>query len=58
MYIHRLILMFVLGAFLFSPIIIDWWVDSTGSWYRPFALWLVLIGISIWILRWEEEDES
>ncbi len=62
MYTHRLILLFVFAAFLVSPVIIDWWLAPGGAWYRPFALWLILIGISVWLQRWQddqnEEDDS
>ncbi len=57
MYIHRLILLFVFVIFLVSPAIIDWWLSPTGAWYRPYALWLLLIGASIWLQRWQEDDE-
>ena len=23
---------------LFSPAIMDWWIDATGAWYRPISL--------------------
>ncbi len=58
MYTHRLILLFVFAAFLVSPVIIDWWLAPAGAWYRPFALWLILIGVSIWLQRWHEEEED
>lgn len=62
MYTHRLILLFVFAAFLFSPMIIDWWLKPTEAWYRPFAIWLILIGISIFLnsfsLRQEHVQQS
>ncbi len=59
MYSHRLTLLLVFAAFLVSPAIIDWWLAPAGAWYRPFALWLILIGGSIWIQRTQDdEDES
>lgn len=58
MYIHRLILLFVFAAFLFSPVIIDWWLEPTGAWYRPYAIWLILIGVSIWLQRWQDKDSK
>jgi len=42
-------LVFVFAIFLFSPVIIDWWLEPTGAWYRPYAIWLILIGISIFL---------
>jgi len=36
MYIYRLVLLLVVGIYLFSPAIMDWWIDATGAWYRPY----------------------
>lgn len=51
MYIDRLILLFVAGAFLLSPIVIDWWSASGTAWYRPFVIWVLLIVLAFWIAR-------
>ena len=56
MYSHRLILLFVFAVFLFSPAIIGWWLEPTSAWYSPFAIWLILIGLSIWLERWQEHN--
>ncbi|MCP5326642.1 MAG: hypothetical protein H7A09_10025 [Oceanospirillaceae bacterium] len=57
MYAHRLILLFVFAIFVFSPVIMDWWLAPGGAWYRPYAVWLILIAVSIWLERWQEDDE-
>ena len=31
MYIYRLVLLLVVGIYLFSPAIMDWWIDATGA---------------------------
>lgn len=49
MYIDRLVLLFIAGAFLLSPAIIEWWSEGGTAWYRPYIIWMVLIGISFWI---------
>lgn len=46
MYIYRLVLLLVVGIYLFSPAIMDWWIDATGAWYRPYMLWLILIVVT------------
>ncbi|MFC6572788.1 hypothetical protein ACFQDJ_16295 [Pseudomonas brassicacearum] len=46
MYIYRLVLLLVVGIYLFSPAIMDWWIDATGAWYRPYLLWLILIVVT------------
>ena len=30
MYIYRLVLLLVVGIYLFSPAIMDWWIDATA----------------------------
>ncbi|MFT6260446.1 MAG: hypothetical protein ACJAYK_000197 [Crocinitomicaceae bacterium] len=56
MYFHRLILLLVSAGFIASPVIIDWWLSESGSWYSPFALWLILIGGSVLLQHWQEKD--
>lgn len=51
MYIDRLILLFVAGAFLLSPIVIDWWSANGSAWYRPYLIWMLLIALAFWIAR-------
>lgn len=57
MYTYRVILLLVFAMFVFSPIIIDWWLAPTDAWYRPFAVWLVLIVLSIALQRWQDRYE-
>ena len=42
MYVDRLIALFVVGAFLLSPLIIDWWSEGGSAWYRPYTIWAML----------------
>lgn len=49
MYIDRLVLLFIAGAYLLSPAIIEWWSEGGTAWYRPYLIWLILIVISFWI---------
>jgi hypothetical protein len=49
MYIDRLVLLFIAGAYLLSPAIIEWWSDGGTAWYRPYLIWLGLIMLSFWI---------
>lgn len=51
MYFDRLIILFVIGAFLLSPIIIDWRSDELVVWYKPFVVWLTLIVMALWVAR-------
>ncbi|MBK6756275.1 MAG: hypothetical protein KBF23_02350 [Agitococcus sp.] len=49
MYIDRLVLIFIAGAYLLSPAIIEWWSLGGEAWSRPFVIWLFLIIISYWV---------
>lgn len=49
MYIDRPVMLFIIGVYLLSPAIIEWWSDGGTTWYRPYLIWLVLIGLSYWI---------
>ncbi len=51
MYIDRLVLIFIAGAYLLSPTVIEWWSLGGAAWARPFIIWLVLILISYWISK-------
>ncbi|MDF1779875.1 MAG: hypothetical protein P1U67_01135 [Alcanivoracaceae bacterium] len=56
MYTDRLLIIFILGTYLLSPAIIQWWSDGGQSWFRPFMVWLALIGLSYWIARSRDFD--
>ncbi len=49
MYTDRLLIIFILGTYLLSPAIIDWWSEGGRAWYRPYLIWLGLIALSYWI---------
>ena len=43
MYIYRLVLLLVIGIYLFSPAILEWWITFGEQWYQPWILWFILI---------------
>ena len=49
MYIYRVVFLLILAIYVFSPVVIDWWIAPDSSWYRPYALWFGIIVISIWL---------
>lgn len=49
MYIYRLVFLLVLTLYMFSPVVTEWWAEPGSTWYRPYIIWLALIGISIWL---------
>jgi hypothetical protein len=57
MYDYRVALLIVVGLYIFSPVIIDWWLAPNGAWYRPFAFWFFLIAIYIWVEMRRGPDE-
>ena len=57
MYIYRLVLILVVGIYLFSPAIMDWWIDPNGVWYRPYLLWLILIVVTFILQSQRDADE-
>lgn len=57
MYIYRLVLLLVVGIYLFSPAIMDWWIDPNGVWYRPYLLWLILIVVTFILQSQRDADE-
>jgi O-antigen/teichoic acid export membrane protein len=57
MYIYRLVLLLVVGIYLFSPTIMDWWIDANGEWYRPYLLWLILIVVTFILQSPRDADE-
>lgn len=57
MYVDRLILIFVLAAYLLSPVIINWWSNGGTEWYQPFTVWAILIAVSYWVARSRDLDD-
>ncbi len=57
MYVYRLLFLMVLGIYVFSPMIMTWWLEPGGSWYRPYLLWLIVIGLSFWLSRQRGPDD-
>lgn len=57
MHIYRLVLLLVIGIYLFSPAIMNWWTANADPWYRPYILWLVLIGLTV-LLQGRRDADS
>lgn len=49
MYIYRLVFLLVLAIYIFSPNIMNWWIEPGSAWYRPFLIWLALVGLALWL---------
>ena len=50
------VIIFILGTYLLSPAIIDWWSEGGRAWYRPYLIWLGLIALSYWIAKSKDVD--
>ena len=57
MFVYRLVSILIVGTYLLSPLMIDSWDESDQSWYRPFAIWLLLILLAAWLELRREPDE-
>ena len=57
MYIYRLVLILVVGFFLFPPAIMEWWTPAGSVWYRPYLLWLILIVVTFILQSQQDADE-
>lgn len=57
MYIDRLVILFIIGAYVLSPAIARWWIEAGATWYRPYLIWVILIGLSYWITKSRDLDE-
>lgn len=51
MYVYRLVFLLILAIYLFSPVIMEWWIGPQSAWYRPYLVWAIVIAIAIWLER-------
>lgn len=49
MYIYRLVFLLILGVYIFSPVIMDWWIAPGSAWYRPYIIWALIIALAYWL---------
>ncbi len=57
MHFYRLLIVLVIGGYLLSPILDQWWPDAATPWYRPFIIWAALILIVAILERRRRQDE-
>jgi hypothetical protein len=46
---ERIVVFIVLGIFVFSPSVSNWWKGEFVSWYHVYLPWFFLILAAIWI---------
>ena len=56
MHIYRLILLLVIGIYLFSPAIMDWCTTGHDFWLRPYLVWLALIILTFFLQGKRDAD--
>jgi len=49
MYIYRVVFLLILAIYVFSPVILDWWILPGSAWYRPYVLWFAVIVMGMWL---------
>ncbi len=57
MQFYRLFFALLLGTYLLSPMIQDWWYGSPSLWYRPYVIWGILILCAMLLERRRRHDE-
>ncbi|GAA3893395.1 hypothetical protein GCM10022228_00640 [Halomonas cibimaris] len=57
MYVYRIMLFFVFGGYLLSPLLMSGWGDPDIAWYRPFLIWGGLIALTLWLEQKRKLDE-
>lgn len=58
MYTDRLLIFFILGAYLLSPSLLKWWTGSQPGWYQPYVIWGLLIGLTWWVTRHQRDTRD
>lgn len=58
MYIDRLLILFILGAYLLSPAVIRWWGGGELGWYQPYIFWGLLILLSYWATHRSRQERN
>lgn len=57
MYLNPTLLLLIGLTFVFSPSLQDWVLNGGAAWYRPYVVWLALIGFIYWSQRGQKRDE-
>ena len=58
MYQYCLSMLLLVGIFLISPIMMDWWLSDNSTWYSPFVIWLLLILFYMWFTNKQKDPDD
>ena len=47
--IDKVILLLLLALFLLVSPFMAWWANTEASWYRPYLIWSLIIGLTWWL---------
>jgi hypothetical protein len=54
--LDSVVLLFLLGVFLFVSPFSAWWAAKARVWYLPYILWLGLIPLIAWVVHRRRDD--
>ncbi|MFI5400244.1 MAG: hypothetical protein ACHQZQ_04225 [SAR324 cluster bacterium] len=54
--LDSVVLLFLLGVFLFVSPFSLWWAANARVWYLPYLLWLGQIGLIAWLVHRRHDD--
>ncbi len=57
MHNQRLLILFLLIAYIFSPTLFTWMINPVAAWYRPYIIWGLLIVAAYIYHRRKKTDE-
>ncbi len=58
MYAERLVLIYLIGGYFCSPIIMNWAKDAHANmWYLPYLIWSIFIVAATWAVRSKDIDD-
>ena len=43
---QRPLLLLVLLAYIFSPILLGWVTNPSGVWYKPYIVWMLVVVVA------------
>lgn len=58
MRISPALLLILLLVVIFAPTLQDWATQGGTQWYRPYILWLVMIGFVAWTVRQSQQRQD
>ena len=58
MRISPALLLLMLLTVIFAPTIQDWATQGGTAWYRPYLLWLAMIGFVAWTVRQSQRRQQ